>query len=271
MDDYLEANRRHWDELVDIHLRSEYYGVEDFKAGASKLKPVEVQELGDVRGKTLLHLQCHFGLDTLSWAREGAIVTGTDFSENAIEAARSLAAETGIDARFVLSDIESLPEKLTGEFDIVFTSYGALCWLRDLRRWAEVVSQYMAPESIFYAVEFHPVCGIFEWGPDLNDLLVRYPYFPPVEPIRSEDEGSYADRSAQLENRLNYSWPHAIGEVVTALATVGLRIDFVHEYPFSPERHFGFIEAGRDGMFYLTRFAASIPLLYSIKATKQAA
>ena len=271
MDEYMEANRRHWDELVGIHLHAEYYGVNTFKAGVSKLKPVEAQELGDVRGRTLLHLQCHFGLDTLSWAREGAVVTGVDFSERAVEAARSLAADTGIDARFVVSDIYSLPEKLTGQFEIVFTSYGALCWLPDLRPWAEVVSHFMAPGGIFYAVEFHPVCGIFDWGPDLNDLLVRYPYFPSTEPIRSEDEGSYADRSAEVENRLNYSWPHPLGDVVTALADVGLRIDFVHEYPFSPERHFGFMEAGRDGMFYLTRYAASIPLLYSIKATKEAA
>src|SRR3972149_5101089 len=114
MNEYLEANRRHWDEVVPIHVASELYDVAGFKAGRIRLGQVELEELGDVRGKSLLHLQCHFGLDTLSWAREGAIVTGVDFSERAIEAARALAAELGIDARFVLSDVYSLPEKLAG-------------------------------------------------------------------------------------------------------------------------------------------------------------
>src|SRR3990170_6145744 len=122
MNEYTEANRRHWDECVPIHVRSDMYDVASFKAGESKLKPVELEELGDVRGKTMLHLQCHFGLDTLSWAREGAIVTGADFSPRAIETARALAAETGIEARFVESDLYSLPCNLDGQFDIVFPS-----------------------------------------------------------------------------------------------------------------------------------------------------
>jgi len=143
MREYFEANRRHWDEVVPIHVASDLYDVTAFKVGKSRLKPVEREELTDVRGKTLLHLQCHFGLDTLSWAREGAIVTGVDFSLPAIEAARSLAAECRLEARFIPSDIYSLSDKLSEEFDIVFTSYGAICWLPDISRWAQVVERFV--------------------------------------------------------------------------------------------------------------------------------
>ena len=170
MNEYFEANRRHWDEVVPIHMRSDLYDVDSFKAGKSKLKPVEREELRDVRGKTMLHLQCHFGLDTLSWAREGAIVTGVDFSEPAIEGAKALAAETGIEARFIISDVYSLPDRLEEEFDIVFTSYGAICWLPDIGRWAQVVTRFLKPGGTFYMVEFHPVCGIFDNDPAVTDL-----------------------------------------------------------------------------------------------------
>ncbi|MDO8615960.1 MAG: methyltransferase domain-containing protein [Dehalococcoidia bacterium] len=268
MDEYFAANRRHWDELVPIHAGSSYYDAASFKAGQSKLKPVEREELGDVRGKTLLHLQCHFGLDTLSWAREGAIVTGADFSPKAIEAARALAAETATDARFVLSDLYSLPDRLDGQFDIVFTSYGALCWLPDLGRWAQVIAHFLKPGGVFYAVEFHAMAGTLEWGDQVQDLDVRYPYFPITEPLRFDDDGSYADRQARLENRVTYSWPHPPGEVVTTLAEAGLRIEFLHEFPFSIERFFPFMEERADGMLHLTKYDGSIPLMYSVKATK---
>ena len=268
MNEYFEANRRHWDELVGIHSQSPYYDVASFKAGKSKLKPVEREELRDVRGKTFLHLQCHFGLDTLSWAREGAIVTGIDFSEQAIEAARALAGECGIEARFLVSDLYSLPERLSGQFDIVFTSYGALCWLPDLAPWARVVSHFLKPGGTFYAVEFHPALGIFEWGDDLDELDVRYPYFTVAEPLKFEEDGSYADRQAPVENRLTYSWPHPLSEVISCLVAAGLRIEFLHEFPFSTERHFAFMEQGADGMYRLTKYDGSLPLMYSVKATK---
>lgn len=217
MDEYLKTNRQHWDELVPIHLRSAYYDVESFRAGKSSLHSLEREELGDVRGKTLLHLQCHFGLDTLSWAREGGIVTSADFSEPAIEAARELTMECGIDARFVFSDVYNLPRKLEARFDIVFTSYGVTFWLPDLKPWAQVVSHYLKPGGTFYMVEFHPFSGVFDSELDVTDLRVRhprYPYFPTAEPLKFEDDGSYADRSAKLENRVTYSWPHRISEVV---------------------------------------------------------
>jgi ubiquinone/menaquinone biosynthesis C-methylase UbiE len=266
--DYLEANRRHWDEVVPIHVRSGLYAVDAFKAGKSKLKPVERDELRDVRGKTMLHLQCHFGLDTLSWAREGASVTGVDFSEQAIEAARALAAETGIEARFILSEVYSLPGKLDEKFDIVFTSYGAICWLPDIRRWSEVVARYLTPGGTFYMVEFHPVCGIFDNDPAVTDLCIAYPYFNSEEPIRTEEDGTYANRSAKVTNRLNYSWPHPTSAVITSLIEAGLRIEFFHEFPFTTEHWFPFMEEHGERGWRLTKHDGSVPLMYSVKATK---
>ena len=268
MDEYTEANRRHWDEVVPIHLASEMYDVASFKAGKSKLKPVELAEVGDVRGKTLLHLQCHFGLDTLSWAREGAIVTGIDFSDRAIEAARALAEECGIEARFVLSDVYSLPDELDGQFDIVFASYGVLFWLPDVARWAKVAAHFLRPGGTFYMVEFHPIVGVFDSDPAVTDLQVRYPYFPTPEPLRFDDDGTYADRSAKLEHRVTYSWPHPVSEVVTALIDAGLRIEFFHEFPFTTEAWFPFMEETEHRSYRLTKHDGSVPLLYSIKATK---
>lgn len=246
MNEYTEANRRHWDEITPVHAASGFYDVASFKAGKSKLKPVELEELGDVRGKTLLHLQCHFGLDTLSWAREGAAVTGIDFSEQAIEMARALAEETGIEARFVVSDIYALPDNLDEQFDIVFTSYGALCWLPDITRWAQVSAHFVRPSGTFYVAEFHPFSQIFDDEPEVTDLHVRYPYFPLADPMRFVDAGDYAEPSADITNNVTYEWPHPVSEVLTALINAGLRIEFLHEFPTTPFRFLPFMEAADE-------------------------
>ncbi len=268
MNEYAEANRRHWDEITPTHAASDFYDVASFKAGKSKLKPVELEELGDVQGRSLLHLQCHFGLDTLSWAREGASVTGVDFSERAIETARALAAETDIDARFVVSDIYALPERLDGQFDIVFTSYGVLNWLPDMARWARVAAHFLRPGATFYIAEFHPVAAVFDDGPDVTDLRVRYPYFPLDEPMRFDDLGTYTDRTAHFENNTTYEWPHPVSEVLTALIDAGLRIEFLHEFPITSYACRPFMEKVDEHTHRLTIHDGCVPLLYSIRATK---
>ena len=268
MNEYTETNRRHWDEITPVHAASDFYDVASFKAGESKLKSVELEELGDVRGKTLLHLQCHFGLDTLSWAREGAAVTGIDFSEQAIATARALAEETGIEARFVVSDIYALPDNLDDQFDIVFTSYGALCWLPDITRWAQVATHFVRPGGTFYIAEFHPFSQIFDDEPEVTDLHVRYPYFPLEEPMRFDGLGTYTDRTAVFENSTTYEWPHPVSEVLTALIDAGLRVEFLHEFPFSTYKQLPFMEVSADGTVRLNEHNGSVPLLFSIKATK---
>ena len=271
-DTYMEANRKHWDEVTPVHVGSAFYDVEAFRAGKTKLKPVELSELGDVRGKTLLHLQCHFGLDTLSWARhEGAIVTGADFSGAAIEAARALAAEIGVPAAFVESNVYDLPQKLDRQFDIVFTSYGVLTWLPDITRWAQVVAHFVRPGGTFYIAEFHPVAWIFDDAPGVTDLNVKFRYFDTGEPLKFEGDGStYADRDAAIENRTTYDFSHPVGDVVTALINAGMRIEFLHEFPFSTYQFLPFTERMPDGTVRLTKHDGCIPLLYSIKATKPA-
>jgi len=268
MESYLETNRRHWDELVAIHLRSAYYDLEAFKAGQSSLHALEIEELGNVAGKTMLHLQCHFGIDTLSWARRGADVTGADFSTEAIAAARRLAAETGAAARFIESAVYTLPDKLDEQFDIVFTSYGVLSWLPDIRRWAAVVAHFLRPGGTFYVAELHPIGGIFDTSAD--ELRVNGPYFSTGEPLRFDDDGSYAGLEAKVTNRTTFSWPHPVSEVVTALIDAGLRIEFIHEFPYSIERWFPFMERGDDGYWHMPENFPSIPLLYSIRAHKPA-
>jgi len=197
----MDANREHWDEATDIHARGNVYGIEDFKAGRYQLHRIEVEEVGDVAGKRLLHLQCHFGLDTLSWARRGAIVTGVDFSPKALALARRLAAESGIDARFIESNVYDAPAALNERFDIVFCSYGVLCWLPDLPRWGEIVARYLEPGGIFYIADAHPFIRVFPTDDDITDgstscarasrtsttLPARAGRPPPTTPTRPPD------------------------------------------------------------------------------------
>ncbi len=267
--EYFDANRRRWDELVPIHLRSTHYDVDAFRAGKTSLCRVELEELGpEVPGKSLLHLQCHFGLDTLSWARMGAVVTGVDFSAKAIDAATALGAETRINARFLAADVYSLPEKLEEQFDIVYTSYGALCWLPDVPRWAAVASHFVRPGGILYLVEFHPFPCVFDASQGLNGLRITYPYFTPEEPIRTEEDGSYAEPEARLANRVTYSWSHGLGEIVSALIAAGLRIEFLHEFPFTVEPFYELLEEVAPREFRLKEHDGSLPFLYSLRARK---
>ena len=262
-DDWLAANRELWDAWTEINARSDFYDLEAFRAGASSLQPVELEELGDVHGKTLLHLQCHFGLDTLSWARQGAQATGVDFSEAAIELARSLSTELDLPARFVASDVFDLPNRLDGEFDIVFTSYGVIDWLRDLSAWGRIIASFLKPGGAFHMVEFHPFA--LTLGDD--GQAFHYPYFPSPTPIRTVEHGSYADRDAEIK-QVSYAWCHSLGEIVTALAAAGLRIEHLHEFPHSPYDCFDFTEEIEPGKSVITGLEDRAPLLFSIKATR---
>ncbi|MGH2556308.1 MAG: class I SAM-dependent methyltransferase, partial [Actinomycetota bacterium] len=190
--DYLDANRALWNEWAPIHERSAFYDVPAFKRGESRLKDFEIEEVGDVSGKSLLHVQCHFGLDTLSWARLGAKVTGVDFSERSIEQARALAEEIGLDATFLLSNVYDLPEVLEGQFDIVYTSRGVLGWLPDVPRWAAVVARFVKPGGFLYINEMHPFLYVFDDSKEATQPRVKFPYFPRSEPLEFAVEGSYA-------------------------------------------------------------------------------
>jgi SAM-dependent methyltransferase len=267
VDEYLASNRELWDEWTEVHVGSRFYDVEGFRRGDIRIRDYEIREVGDVANKDLLHLQCHFGIDTLSWARLGARVTGADFSERAIEQARRLAEEIGVEARFVHSDLYSLPEVLDADFDIVYTSRGVIPWLPDLRRWGQVIAHFLRPGGIFYIAEGHPVMWVFDDEGEA-DLRVRFAYFEKPEPLRFPVVGSYADPNARVTKDVEYAWAHSIGDVVTSLAEAGLRIEFFHEHPFM-EWELPFVEEREPGSWYLREDQeGEIPLSFSLKASK---
>ncbi len=267
MDDYMEENLKHWNEVTPIHAESKFYDVDGFKAGRCTLMSVEQEEIGNVKGKTLLHLQCHFGMDTISWARLGAKVTGVDFSDKSIHLAKSLSKELGIEAEFLCCNIYELPRLLKKEYDIVFTSYGILCWLPDIRKWAEVISHFLKPGGIFYIAEAHPFNAVFENERNTTHLKVRYSYFHAPQPTKWEGEGTYADKDAEVTNP-TFEWTHPLSDVINALISAGLKIEFLHEFPYCGEDHFPFMEKGRDGWWRLKGGKETIPLMFSLKATK---
>ncbi len=267
MDQYMKANQAHWDELVAAHVASPFYDLEGFRAGNLSLLDLERRELGDVSDKSLLHLQCHFGLGTLSWARLGAHVTGVDFAPRAISTARQLSQELGLEAEFVCCDVYDLPDHLTGRFDIVFTSYGVLTWLPDLTRWAEVVAHFVKPGGLFYIAEIHPFAAVFDDDDGVTDLRVHYPYFHSPTPLRFADNDSYAAAQAVTDNVETFEWTHGLGDIVNALIGAGLRISFLHEFPYACYKMFPFMEQDEDGWWRMKGFHRLVPLTFSILAT----
>ncbi len=267
MDDYMKINLDLWNEWTPIHQKSKSYDVEGFTSGRCTLHSNELEELEDVSGKSLLHLQCHFGMDTMSWARMGAKATGADFSDKAIKLAESLSKELNIEADFVCSNVYDLPKVLSGRFDIVFTSYGVLCWLPDIQGWAKVIAHFLKPGGVFYIIEAHPFCNIFENESYIKELKLYHTYFYSAEPTRYEPDGSYADRTAKVVNP-SYEWTHGLGDIINALLSAGLRIEFLHEFPFCNYDIFPFLEQGEDKKWRLKGNKEIIPLMFSLKATK---
>ena len=270
MDDYIAANRALWDVWAELHTGPtadpKIYNSAKFRAGGVSLNSLEREELGDVAGKSLLHLQCHFGMDTLSWARLGANVTGLDFSPNAITQAEKLRDETGLQGNFVCSSVYDAPDALQGQFDIVYTSYGVIGWLPDLTKWAQFIAHFLRPGGTFYMAEFHPFAYVFDNSGAAENLTFRYPYFHDGAVIAETSQGSYGS-SGGHRVLPEYGWDHSIGELVTALSAAGLRLEFLHEFPFNIIRWFPFMERRADGYWHLTQNEKMIPLLYSLKAT----
>jgi len=269
LDDFLKANLGLWNEWTEIHQTSDFYDLEGFKTGTSSLHSIERDELGgEVAGKRLLHLQCHFGLDTLSWARLGAIVTGVDFSGRAIELARSLAAGLELPAIFVQSTVDDLRAHLAGTFDIVFTSYGAIEWLADLDVWARIIASFLAPGGTFYMVELHPLARTLDDLDEHPELRVVGPYFPASKPRRLRIHGSYADPDAPLEHDVAYGWSHSFAEILNALIGAGLRLEYLHEFPCSVVPFSRSMKRAADGWYYLPGGRRDVPFLFSLRATK---
>ncbi|HEY8819404.1 MAG TPA: class I SAM-dependent methyltransferase [Candidatus Limnocylindrales bacterium] len=266
------ANESLWDAWTAIHSSGDFYDLEGFKAGGVRVRPYEIEMIGEVSGRSLLHLQCHFGIDTLSWARLGARVTGADISSAAIELARSLADELGFpDARFVRSNLYDLPAALDGTFDIVYTSRGVLGWLPDIAAWARVVAHFMAPGGTFFITEAHPILNVFEnEGVRPGELRLTYPYWEHAAPLTFAVKGSYADPDADVGDETEHSWDHGLGEIVTALIDAGLRIETLVEHPFL-DWNVDFLVEDEAGKWRLPPDAGGeLPLMFSLVATKPA-
>lgn len=265
---FFQANEKMWDKNAKQNYKSKMYRVEEFLKGQTTLNSIELEELGNVQGKTLLHLQCHFGLDTLSWAREGAKVTGVDFSEEAIKLAQQLAEKTNLKGNFIQANIYDLPEILNEKFDIVFTSYGVLCWLNDLTRWAEIIANFLKSGGIFYIAEFHPFIWVFDWDAN-DDYRIDKTYFSSSTPYKYTAEGSYAaGPNEKYEPTTIYEWGHKMSEVINAIIKAGLDIQFLHEFPISPFPRFAFLKQSEDGYWRYDNPDIQLPLVYSIKAIK---
>ncbi|MCK4688444.1 MAG: class I SAM-dependent methyltransferase [Candidatus Lokiarchaeota archaeon] len=236
--------------------------------GKTSLLPIEIKELGDVNGKSLLHLQCHFGMDTLSWARKGAKVTGVDFSDKAIELAKQLSKELNIPAKFIQSNVYDIPNILKEKFDIVFTSYGVLCWLPDLIKWAEVIIYYLKPGCTFYIIEGHPFGSLIDenFG---NSFQVVYNYFTERNPTQWDEDGTYADPNAKLKHITNYQWDHTLSDIINALLNVNLELEFFHEFPFTFHNLHPDLKRRDDGYWEFQNLEFSVPMMFSIKAHKK--
>ncbi len=257
---YLEINRNLWNKKTDIHYNSEFYDIKSFKERQNSLKPIELGLLGNIKGKAVLHLQCHFGMDTISLSRLGAKTTGIDLSNNAIDKAKALASELNIDTEFIQSDVYSLKENLDQKYDIVFTSYGVIGWLPDMDKWASVVSHFLKPGGKFIMVEFHPVVWMFSY--DFKNI--EFNYFG-GEPIIEELEGTYTDTEEKSDiKEKSVSWNHSLSEVFTALQSNNLTLKDFKEYDYSAYNCFQDMTEIDKDIFRLKEIDNKIPMMYSV-------
>ena len=264
----MAVNRAAWDERVPVHLASRFYDNDGFVAGRSSLRDFELDEVGDVTDLELVHLQCHFGQDTLSWARRGARVVGLDFSRPAVDAATELAARCGLDeaAEFVCADVHDAVDALGGRrFDVVYTGLGALIWLPDVVRWAQVVARLLRPGGFLYLAEFHPVTEVLAE----DSLVVVRDYFCDPAGVREEVAGTYTDGGEDTLHNVTWEWTHPVGDVVTALADAGLRIELLREHDVTLWPRWPFlVHHPEDRTWRLPAGTPRIPLLYSLRARR---
>ena len=261
--DYININKQTWNNKTDVHIASDFYDMDGFLKGKTTLNSIELELLGDVKDKKILHLQCHFGQDTLSLARLGAKVTGIDLSDKAIERAKDLAKELHLDATFICCDIYETANYLDEKFDIVFTSYGTIGWLPDLDKWANVVSHFLKPNAKFIMADFHPVVWMFD-----NDFKsIFYNYFN-IEPIIEDESGTYADRYSDIAAQ-TITWNHPTSELLNSLIKSNLEIICYNEYDYSPYNCFNETEEFEPNKFRIKHLINKIPMVYSLMATKK--
>ena len=262
---WLAVNQAMWDARVPLHTASDWYDIEGFRAGRLTLDDLVLSGVGEVRGRSLLHLQCHFGLDTLLWAKLGAEATGVDFSPAAVAQGTALAAELGLPARFECAEVSTL--RLGRTFDLCFTSWGVLMWLPDLTAWARTVAAHLRPGGRFFLAEGHPHLFVWDDERDGAGYLPRNPYFQHREPVEDDEASTYVDTGRMIGHR-QYRWNHPLSEVVTALADAGLRITALTEHPRLPWKPLAWmVPDRRPGWWRID--GDPFPLSFTLTAVKE--
>ncbi|WP_397361972.1 class I SAM-dependent methyltransferase [Olleya sp. R77988] len=260
--EYFEANKATWNDKVKVHSKSDMYDLEAFKKGKSSLMQYEIAALKEVKGKSLLHLQCHFGQDTISWSRLGAKCVGVDLSDEGIKLAQQLNEELKLDAEFVCCNVLDTSDYIKDEFDIVFTSYGVIGWLPDLKPWGKMIAERLKKGGVFYMAEFHPIVWMFDYLE--NKPVMKYGYMQD-EVIYEEYEGTYANQESKMVTK-EYGWNHGLSEVINALIEAGLQIEYLNEYDESPYNVLPELVETKSGNF-VTKDKL-YPLIFEIKATR---
>lgn len=266
---WFDTNRKSWDERVAIHRRDEtkFYEVDKVLAGKDKLNAIEASEIGDVRGLRIAHLQCHFGLDTICLARRGASVTGLDFSSAAIAEARALARQLDVDAQFVEGNVYDARQLITGDFDMVYVTWGAINWLPDIAQWAQVVASLLKKGGRLYLAESHPTILAFDWVD--GRIGPKFDWRTPREaPVVDEVETTYTGASDVLINKKTYSWQHPLSDIINGLIQAGMALTWLHEHPALTWPLFPNMTVSEDGLYRLPADHVQLPLAFSLEARK---
>lgn len=262
MENYIEINKHAWNTKLDSHLKSDFYDIESFKKGKSSLNEIELDLLGDIKDRKILHLQCHFGQDTLSLARMGADVTGVDLSDRAIKTANELSNELNVNARFIESDILKLSEVHSEKYDIVFASYGVLGWHPTAKKWFNEASKFVKPGGKLILVEFHPIIWIHDGA--MENIV--YSWFNDEE-IVDESEGTYADKEAKIKYQ-EVGWNHSLEDIFMGAIESGFKINSYKEYNYSPYECFAGLEEFEKGKYFFKKHGKKIPMVYSLVLDK---
>lgn len=264
MKKYFETNKILWNSRTEIHASSDFYEMEEFLKGKSSLKEIELELLNDVSGKSILHLQCHFGQDSLSLARMGAKVTGLDISETAIEKAQKLNKEMGLDAKFVCANVYDTATVIDETFDIVFISYGAICWLPDLDKWAKLIAERLKPGGKLVLTEFHPVIYMYNW----ENHKLEFSYFNTGSPYEETVKGTYAVKDSAIEFK-EYFWTHSLSEVIQSLIQNNLHLSTIKEFDYSPYNCFDNMFERSPGRYVYGITRENFPHVFALEAIKK--
>lgn len=260
---YFDANQKLWDAKTPIHWASSFYDVEGFIKKPNSLNSIETKLLGDLHHQSILHLQCHFGQDTISLAKLGAKAVGIDFSSEAIDHARKLNEELGTDCTFFESNVYNIASLGLGQFDWVFTSYGSICWLPDLETWAKIIFDHLKPGGKFLIVDLHPLLHLLDW----TTAQIAYEYDTYGQPIREENQGTYTDGGECLKS-VEYFWNHSMSSLISALLKSGLILESLDEFNYCPYDLFGDGSIATESGFAIKNLPKSFPYVYAIACTK---